>query len=101
MLDCVQSRLPEVCQICLQFVLIRPVPADVYILAVGAMAGHGRQRAEERMGNKNKNNTLKPWKSLSQNEKTQCGSPFLMKNQWFPLHLSTSATSDGTFRGSG
>ena len=57
---------------------------NVVILAVGAMAGDGRQRAEERMGNKNKNNTLKPWKTFSQNQITRC--PRDLVNKTLVLH---------------
>ena len=39
-----------------------PALADVVISALKTNIGDGRQRAEKRMGNKNKNNTLKPWK---------------------------------------
>ena len=45
--DCVQSRLPEGCQICFQIVFIRPVLADVVILTVGAVPGDARQKVEE------------------------------------------------------
>ena len=39
---------------------LKCVAINVAIFALGAMAGDGRQRAEERMGIKNKNHTLKP-----------------------------------------
>ena len=37
----------EGCLICSKIVFIRPVLADVVILAVGAMPGDARQKAEE------------------------------------------------------
>ena len=39
----------------IQIGLIGPVPADVFILVVGAMASDGRQRAEELMVKQTKN----------------------------------------------
>ena len=79
-------------------VKLRFVTMNMVLPYVGAMAGDGRQRAEERMGNKNKNNTLKHSKTLSQNEKTQCSSTLLITKRLFSLHLANSARSDGHLR---
>jgi hypothetical protein len=69
----------------------------VVILYVRTIPGDARQRAKERMGNKNKNETLKPGKTSSQNQNTN-------KTLVFSSFGEQCAQSDATaaaFRGSG
>jgi hypothetical protein len=80
---------------CLQIVLIGAVSANVVILYVRTIPGDARQRAKERMGNKNE--TLKPGKTSSQNQNTN-------KTLVFSSFGEQCAQSDATaaaFRGSG
>ena len=68
---------------CLQIVLIGAVSANVVILYVRTIPGDARQLAKERMGNKNKTETLKPLENVEPKSKYPMPLTILLAKRWF------------------